>query len=238
MKIKKISWDSDFFDFNIAELRLHPRRSDFRYLDKYVTQNRIRLIQCCIKTTDTLSVNALGHHGFEFVDLRTTFVLKGKVRPDRSQFRSIREANVDDIPVLKQMAGKVFFKISRFNHKNFDKRKSRQLYQVWVEKAVRGEYDDVCYVKEERGKIIGFVTYKKRKDRGVIGLIGIDSSYRGRGVGSALLAKCFDRSARDGNNIIEVSTGGNNIPALNFYIKNGFNIAMVQSWYYKWIDHK
>jgi dTDP-4-amino-4,6-dideoxy-D-galactose acyltransferase len=234
LKIHKLNWDSDFFGFNIAELDLGKKVGDFKKIDQYAKTNKIKLVQCLIKTTNIKLINLLQDNDYDFADLRTTFIIEGRPPLPETEDKTIREATEDDIKYLKEIAGNIFYETSRYKHKKISKARAKKLYATWVEKAILKTFDDVCYVKIHQGKIAGFVTYKSRNRKGIVGLIGITSEERGLGIGSTLLKKCFARSFDEGNDVVEVVTGGTNIPALNFYFKNGFKITKMESWYYKW----
>ena len=90
---------------------------------------------------------------------------------------------------------------------------------------------------EVEGEIAGFATYKKisRSDSS-IGLIATSKKFQNKGIGSKLILKCLDFAHSQKRKTLLVGTEGKNIAAQNFYIKNGFKIKKIESWYYKWIN--
>jgi len=228
MKIKKLKWDSDFFGFGIA--KLSPGAVDG--MQEYVRRNKIRLISSLVETNKTKNISRLERSGFEFVDLRLTFSIK----PHVAEAETTRLAREEDILDLKKIARKAFARESRFNHINIEKGKVEKLYESWVEKSVEGNFDDLCFIAEERGEVAGFATYKRvGSASSSIGLIAVTSGFQGRGIGSKLISACSNLAYKERRKILTVSTEGKNITAQNFYIKNGFVIIKIESWYYKWV---
>jgi dTDP-4-amino-4,6-dideoxy-D-galactose acyltransferase len=236
MNIRKLNWDSTFFGFNIAELELKEADGfNLDQLNDYSDKNSIKLIQCRLNVACNENINNIRSNGFEFVDLKINFWTKtNKVS---STNRIVRRATVKDVDGLKKIAGEVFAEESRYHHKNINLKKVNDFYQTWVEKAVFGTFDDYCLVVERNNIVKGFVTLKENdKNKIVIGLIGVSKDSHGMGIGSDLIGECIAIAQRENYSEIEVSTGGKNIEAQNFYIKNGFKIKEIQAWYYKWFD--
>lgn len=142
-----------------------------------------------------------------------------------------------DVNDLKELAGVAFIKDSRFNHRGFNRKKVSELYRSWVERSVEGKFDDCCFVVEAKGKAVGFATYKRVGAKSsAIGLIAVSNGMQGLGIGSKLISKCLDFAYKEGRKTLLVATEGKNIPAQNFYLKNGFKIEKIESWYYKWVS--
>lgn len=236
MKIEKLGWDSDFFGFNIVGLELKQVDSyNPILLNNYLIENSTRLVQCCLDISDTKNINCMIRDGFEFVDLKMNFI--ASINGTKSTINTIRRAVKEDIKNLRNVAGAVFTKDSRYNHKNIDEKKVKRLYQLWAEKAVLGTFDDYCLVTERDEKAKGFITIREiSKKRVVIGLIGVSEDSHGMGIGSELIKGCLETAWREHYTEIEVSTEGRNLGAQNFYIKNGFKIKEIKVWYYKWIN--
>ncbi len=229
MKIKKLKWDSDFFGFGIADL-LEGRIEN---IDELTIKGDIKLIWTLVGADNSRYINRLTQSGFEFVDLRLTFFRVACA----TNTEGTRLATKNDLPELIKLAGQAFLKDSRFNHKNFSQQKTKKLYELWVEKSVAGSFDDCCFVAEVEGEIAGFATYKKisRSDSS-IGLIATSKKFQNKGIGSKLILKCLDFAHSQKRKTLLVGTEGKNIAAQNFYIKNGFKIKKIESWYYKWIN--
>ena len=67
----------------------------------------------------------------------------------------------------------------------------------WQEKKRRSiekelEKPELVFVAEEDGQVVGFITTQIDGDTGRIPNLGVDSAYRGRGLGKALIAHALD----------------------------------------------
>ena len=97
-------------------------------------------------------------------------------------------------------------------------------YFEWIKKAILGKFDDVCYVYQIQGKIIGFVTCRKEEniDSGRIGLIGIAPEFHGGKIANYLIRRSDIYFKNNGMLNVVVSTQIDNYRAVNFYFGAGF----------------
>ena len=86
-----------------------------------------------------------------------------------------------------------------------------------------------CLVYDEKG-IKGVIVYDLIIDRIEIEYIIVDKTYRKKGIGSMLL------SSLEPVKNITLEVRSNNIPAIDFYTKNGFKKVSIRKKYYKDID--
>lgn len=94
MRIKKLDWDSDFFGFGIA--RLFPGK--IKNINQFAKKNKISLIWTLAKTNNSQYINRLAQNGFDFVDLRLTFVMGSHA----GNATGVRLAKKGDLPDLKK----------------------------------------------------------------------------------------------------------------------------------------
>jgi len=230
--IKKLDWDSEFFGLNIASIDTGNESPDFESIENFIRENRIELVEACCQISDKDLINKLEGEGYNFQDLRITYSIDLNGVPSKKE--GVAFAEEKDIPELKEIAAKVFFEDSRFNHEKIDEEKVKNFYQTWVEKAVSGTFDDFCIVSKEKEDIAGFITGKFQED-GVakIGLVAVAGQHQGKGVGKALMAAFFNHCQDNKISKVEVVTEGKNLKASNFYIRNGYGLKSIESWYYK-----
>ncbi|BCR36078.1 GNAT family N-acetyltransferase [Mariniplasma anaerobium] len=69
----------------------------------------------------------------------------------------------------------------------------------WVSEAKAGLYkpNPTCFIAVDQDKIIGFACYDATA-KDYFGPTGVDESYRGQGIGKALLLKCLVSMKHDG----------------------------------------
>ena len=92
---------------------------------------------------------------------------------------------------------------------------------------VRGEVVDLTavdgFLVMQDGAIVGLITYRIRD--GVCEITSLDSLLEGRGIGTALVARVIaEAHARQCSKLIVVTTN-DNIAAIRFYQKRGFDMA-------------
>lgn len=230
--IKKLDWDSNHFGINIANLDYDHSLNDFGDIEKFVRENKIKIMQCCCDISDVRFINFLEKNGFHFVDIKMTYFLDLK-NIDKNDAQ-IAFATNKDASVLKRIAASVFVNKSRYYNSFFNRIKADELFELWIENSINGKFDDLCIKFEQDGIVAGFITGKKTDDSNArIGLIGVDGNFQGRGIGAELLKSLFSFYKSEEVSNINVSTQGKNIVANNFYIKNGFIIKSVEAWLYK-----
>ena len=235
---RKLEWDSEFFDLNVGYIscsRLTPNIE--RHIKKFIRKERIGLLEYRCNCHDRESVLTSSENGYLFVDMRLTFeqTLNGREAAGRPGY-SIRKGTPGDIDTLKEISRGIY-KYSRYYFDtNFDRQKVVEFYQNWVEKAVRGQFDDFAYVLCHDGKPVGFCTIKQtRKHAGRIGLFGISPEYKGEGLAGYLLdASLADLLKNMGISYIEVVTQGRNYAAQRLYQRSGFVTKSTELWYHKW----
>jgi ribosomal protein S18 acetylase RimI-like enzyme len=94
--------------------------------------------------------------------------------------------------------------------------------------VVRGEAVDMAglpgFVWLEKGRIIGLITYRMHTD-GVCEIMSLDSLQENRGIASALIAQVVSMARSAGCPAVTLITTNDNIRALAFYQKRGFDMA-------------
>ena len=127
-----------------------------------------------------------------------------------------------------------------FEDDNLDNDRANELYKQWITNEVRNSNIDVIGIKEN-DKLIGFTSckYQLNEDselEGVISLVGIVKSYQGLGIGKILMNSVLNNFKNKNIDLVYVGTQINNIPAINFYISNGFRMTSSVNSLHKWIN--
>ena len=237
--IKKLEWNSTFFGFNVAYLScMHLTDNIIFKINKYVQEENIRLIEYLCNCHDRRSVLVAEKNGFHFTDIRLTF--KNAIKEEEvpgSKGLSFGKASEQDISMLRKKIGGDFYKDSRyFFDGNFDVQKTNEFFQVWIEKAVRGTYDDECWCLFDGSEPVAYCTLRYDKLRCAhIGLLGVDSKYQGRGLGKQMLGALNNLLFAMDIRVLYVVTQGRNYAAQRLYQRSGFRTKATQLWYHKWI---
>lgn len=79
----------------------------------------------------------------------------------------------------------------------------------------------------DENKLIGFVISERRTWNNSlwIDMIQVAKDYRGKGIGSELLKSLENQAASEKFRIIDIETQNTNVPAINFYRKNGYDLT-------------
>ena len=237
--ITKLNWDSDFFGYNVAYLScLHLTNSIWNQSKKFIYKHNIKLVEYLCNCHDARSVRVAEKNGFHFADIRLSFelLLNNMIESETANNLKVKQAKIEDIPVLRVIAKNIYKDSRYFFDGNFDKTKVSEFYQSWLEKGVKGEFDDECWCLYEENIITAFCTVKyNENDEATIGLIGVSSNSIGKGYGRKILVSTLKHLKARGINRVNVVTQGRNYAAQNLYQSVGFMINASQLWYHKWV---
>ena len=235
-----MDWDSNLFGFPIA--RIYARdltEVRLRKILQRAKEENIEVVELFCDVSDDKSIASSEKLGFHLADVRIT--LKKNPEEDMTEDRTLKDlifkkAGEADIDRLKTMS-KGLFKDSRYyRYQKFDSNNTDLMFQIWVEKSVRGEFDDELYCLYNETDILAFCSLKYKGNAASIGLLGINSAYRGKGLGSLVLKRVFQLLYKRRVTDVVVITQGKNSSALHLYQKSGFCVAVLTLCYYKWLD--
>jgi dTDP-4-amino-4,6-dideoxy-D-galactose acyltransferase len=236
--VKRLDWDSQFFGLNVAYVScLHLTDNIYKAICNFVDTHNIQLIQYLCNCHDRKSVQVAEKGGFSFVDIRLTFVksLIGVKEVEPYEKTTFRKAVEDDVHSLQMMAGGLYKNSRYFFDERFSSDKTREFYEGWIRKAVRGEFDHECWCLLEGEKIVAFCSVRyEQAGSAQVGLIGVHEACAGRGLGRHILECTMAKLAKSGIIQLTVVTQGRNYPAQNLYQSVGFRTKESQLWYHKW----
>lgn len=146
---------------------------------------------------------------------------------------NVRQATVEDIDVLVQIARKSFYgAFARFPENSPEDLKSYmdRAYTVEVFSAELADEDITYFVAEIEGKLVGYAKLKRNScEEGVTGDNPIElcrlynlQEFIGKGVGRALILKCLEFAKANWHDTIWLGVWEDNTSAINFYRKFGF----------------
>ena len=177
----ELPWDSTFFNFKIGKITINSldeiNFEDINTFDLIYVYANEKLI-----LTNKLEI--------KLVDEKITFQkndLKNRDNFDLINGYVIKEiiSVTSDLKKLVLQSGNY----SRFKiDSNFNQQKFQELYYEWIDNSVYGNLADIVLGVFHLNKVVGFVTLKKHLSFSRIGLIAIDETYRGLGLGKLLLS--------------------------------------------------
>lgn len=242
--VKYLDWDSQFFGFSIGRIHAHACAEErLRKGLEMAGKEKIQFVELFCDVSDAESINASEELAFHLADLRLTFKknLTGDVldNDNTPNDLTLKKAGLENIDGLK-IAGHGLFTNSRYyGYPGFDRNMVDLMFQIWIEKAVKGEFDDELYYLGDGTNILAFNSLKFKENAASIGLFGVNEAYRGKGLGSLLLNRVFHllhKRRLTEVNVVTVVTQGRNSNAVHLYQRNGFLLSKIILCYYKWLE--
>lgn len=233
-----LDWDNKYFEIECGKVVLNDTISD-KEMDY--------IIEYCRKWDFTTIVNSnnnsqnnitLGKKSEAFLtDINIQFkknVEKKKyIYDDKIRISDKFPSNEDILNITK----KTFEKSRFFNDMYLDKSKSRSVYCHWINCAFN-KLNKYYITYNDGGRIVGYLLFNLNynESTATIELIGIDTRYKGRGIGKKLIYSLENFAYKKDMEYINVGTQVDNISAINFYIKSEFKYIGCSSIYHLWLD--
>lgn len=237
---ERLAWDSEFFGIGIGRLRttkLSP--AIIEATDRWCAANAIDCLYFLAEASDAPSIRCAEGSGFALVDIRLTLTRRIPLLEEAAgvpQGSTIRSVQPTDLDLLRAIA-RDSYRDSRFYFDgHFPVETCDRLYETWLEKSCR-DSAGVVLVAEWQGHPAGYVTCEKVDvTTGQIGLLGVDSSAQGVGLGRALVGAAISWFRSQAFNRAQVVTQGRNVRAQAVYQQCGFLSQSVQLWYHRWFN--
>lgn len=237
-RCRLLGWDTKFWGRRIARLEETAVTPASLYAtDAWCTDNGVACIFLLVAANDRVSTLAAEGAGFFFTDVRMTFAANVADRPTVPLGRGLRLARSSDRVRLAELARASHASTRFFHDPNFDDERCRDLYAQWMLSSLDGAADAVI-VAEARGTPVGYVTceFDAGEDSGRIGLIAVEPSSQGRGLGSALCEAALDWFASEGALSVEIVTQGSNVLAQRVFQASGARTVSTELWFHKWYE--
>lgn len=231
--MRLLEWDSEFFGQRIARLEVDDLEPQAAALaEAWCREQAIDCAYLLVGVADQAGLDRARAHGFRLVDLRVTLetatTAAGRPAP-------IRVAVPADLAQLQAIA-RAGHRDGRFHADgHFAAARCDEFYATWIANSCAGWADRVFVIDEGAGAN-GYLTLHKRADQGAIGLLGVGSDVRGRGLGTCLLTAAQDWCAQHGLSRLTVVTQGRNQAALRLYQSAGFRVTGLQLWHHRWFS--
>lgn len=235
--VEKQVWESAFFGTDVYRLNFSEQRVENSGLPK------MGLVQAKVKTANVAQLAMLQQQGFALVESEVSFTLPldtmklAYTTLDALlalQARQIRTATVQDIATLQMQFGGAF-QASRFTEPYFTAAENQRFYRQWIENAVKGLFDHVCFVEVDRtsGAIYGFISLRREEKTAVVGLLAVAEECRRQGVAGRLLEQAQIWAKEEKMSHLRISTQLRNKAAINCYLAQGARLCESHYWLYK-----
>ncbi|MHA7129424.1 GNAT family N-acetyltransferase [Algoriphagus namhaensis] len=206
MTIEHLSFDSELFKYAVGKAHVTPDWEEKSFLKEAENFQLVYLF----------SPKEIQHSSSLIRPFGETLLFTKEVKGERLEPPHIHE--LKHAPGERELA--LALKSGLYSRFSLDQRlensEFERLYRLWLEK----EY--------ERGTIFisgggtGLISLSEKAHQAEIGLLAVDESKRGTGVGTALLSAAENRLLSRGIAGLQVKTQRANRPAVRFYEKNGF----------------
>lgn len=229
-----LAWDSQFFGKKIGKLDVFEEKTTFllENLSMAFTE-KYDLIYVFTENNIEISDEILRKFHGKLVDRKVTYTaeieqLNTKQHTNIKEFLETKATN--ELYELAYVSGKYSrFKLDeKFGIENF-----KRLYREWIDKSVSHAIARKIFVYSDK-KIGGMITLNTNETTATIGLIAVDESLQGRGIGMALIDACVEFCKNERIERLDVPTQMDNLQACQFYKKYGFEIKEAKNIYHFW----
>lgn len=203
---------------------------DVRAVDAWVDANDVECLYYLAPGDDPASAHAAEGAEFRLMDVRVELA---RYAEGGEPIEGIRVATNADTAALRSIASESHGGTRFYADPNFSDDRCRVFYDTWIRRSLEGWAAGVLVadVDDAPG---GYVSCHLDGSTGSIGLIAVDESARGRGLGSDLSRAAVAWCAERGVDRMTVVTQGRNLPALRAFQRAGFLPSSLDLWFHRW----
>ncbi len=253
--VRPLPWDSSVFGVPMAQVPVfvHGGGPDARdtvaaLADRLVAECRssgLRHLNVRVDADDLVLLQELEARGFYLVDtvVTYTFIPKRQELPHVKHLFATRTYRPEDRDQIVEVAGIAYQGyIGRYHaDRHLPRHLSDRLYALWAEQLVDGGLAEQIIVAERKGRIVGFVGYRMKKD--ILAATGLKvvggglGGCRPEGVGaySALLEEAM-REGMHRYDMQDFETQINNVNVIRIYQKLNFEYARAKYTLHAWLE--
>jgi len=239
-----LDWDSAHFGFPVARINSSVAFWSLDGIAERMRNHGIVLAYFNVGTrVPSISDEALSRLGGRLVDQRVTYTARltsddwANLEPelDHDHFHIAEYRSVEVASSLRRLA----LESGAFSRFRLDPQIPQgvfeAIYDAWIRRSVAREIADEVLTANEDDRIIGFVTVRAGGPLGEIGLLAVDASARGRGVGLSLVRAAHSAMLRHGCTQARVATQKDNLGACAVYQSAGYVVSEVERVYHFWL---
>lgn len=177
--LSPLAWDTDFFGIPMARLTFlgapAPREEVYRAADQLLEvalatsrDSQIEHLSIRVDVEDIAAVHALEKHGFRLMDTLFTYAFHPKKcrLPELEHAYDVRTFSSKDQEAVMEITATAFDGyLSRFSvDPHIPSERALALYLEWAKKCCQGELADEMLVAERKGKVIGYLGWRRHRD--------------------------------------------------------------------------
>lgn len=220
--IQFLEWDSAFFEKKTGRFECNRlTMNQLNALFKEKSTLKFDLVYLFTNDVEEEADAYLKNAGIHFMDHKVTYAIDGEFQANTESviiepYQGILTNDLLNLALLSGHESR-FKKDPLFNH-NF-----KTLYTQWIEKSLSGQLADRVFVAKNGKAIMGFVTVAKNNKEGQIGLIAVDPTFHGQGIGRLLIQSAHNWYSQNNLTRATVVTQLTNTSACRLYEKMGYH---------------
>lgn len=143
-----------------------------------------------------------------------------------------------DVPLLERIAASAHHDTRFYADPIFPRHLCDGLYSAWMPRSCEGYAEAVLVAESDGGDPIGYITchIDPAASAGSIGLVAVDASKRGQGIGGALISSTVEWFRARGCEVVQVVPHGRNWEAQASFNAVGFRTTGVGIWLHWWYE--
>ena len=235
-RINKLDWDSNKFNLSVYQATLDDELADHEWEDLLADLEPAELVY--IKNLSCNRSNSANISKYTNAYLVDTNINLHLLMTNNSASKRELTSNRYDVVVVKDFEWSID-KLLVFSESRFFKDKTimsiggASVYQDWVQNSKNIPNKNFIFILDEFTPI-GFLLFSVTNKSLIIELLSVLADYQGRGIGIIIIDSLKDIAKTNKVNEIFVGTQVSNINAMNFYLKNGFQIVDSTDIYHWW----
>jgi dTDP-4-amino-4,6-dideoxy-D-galactose acyltransferase len=231
-----LEWDTQFFGVRIATIECAAIGDpEWRTQLAWCQAERIECLYVLMDAQDKASAANTGLADASWIDQRFTYERETAPLPQGKPSKAtLRHARTEDTPVLEALAMVAHNDTRFWKDGRFPEERCAQLYATWIRRSLEG-WAEAVFVAELQSTPVGYITCHAREGGSAeIGLIAVAESWRGEGIGRALVERALAWASEQALPHTRVVTQGTNRGAMMLYRSAGFRLVRSQCWYHLW----
>ncbi|RLQ86721.1 GNAT family N-acetyltransferase [Planomicrobium sp. Y74] len=232
-EFEELAWDTNYFGVKSAKITIYNPLNKIEFEELVASTQDYEFV--VINNTNNHPANnvLIGSHSDAFlVDINIQFEME--VSFNNAEIYYCAQNNFQVNKAISEISNKSFNYSRFFNDPNLDPSLSGKIYFNWVNNSFNNP-DKFFVVAKEDEETLGFLLFSIKENKNiVIELISLNEKAQGKGIGTKLLKSLHYYCLEEKLEKIHVGTQIDNLQAINFYQKKGFNLISKTSIYHYW----
>lgn len=233
VELKDLAWDTEYFGVKSAKFTVSNSLTNKEFEELMAKAQEYEFVVINNINNDAINNMLIGSKSNSFlVDVNIQFEATANINNAEPYYEA--ENNIQINNMISEISSNSF-NFSRFyNDPNIDVDLSKEIYLNWVKNSFN-KTDKYFLVSHDEEETLGFLLFSISNEKEVvIELISLDEKAQGKGIGTKLLKSLHFFCCRENIKTIKVGTQLDNLQAINFYQKKGFNLVSKTSIYHYW----